>query len=113
MHEHSIAISVIDICIEQLQKSRGTKIQKIVLEIGELAGVEISSFGFILKEVVKNTELEKAELIIESKQGRARCIVCESVFTLINFYDPCPDCKNFTSEIIQGKELKIKSIEII
>jgi hydrogenase nickel incorporation protein HypA/HybF len=54
--------------------------------------------------------LERAELIKEYKTGKARCLHCNREFAIIHIYDPCPFCAAFSKELIQGKEISIKSL---
>ncbi len=112
MHEMSIALSIIDIANEEALRANAERINEIEIEIGTISGVEISALEFSLELAVKNTLLENAQRKIISIPAKAECLECNSIFSMTTFYEPCPSCKSFTIKIIQGKELKIKSINI-
>lgn len=111
MHELSIAISIIDICEEELQKSGESGLEKVVLEIGELSGVEIHALDLALKEAARETMINDAKFFYVQSKGVARCVDCEEDFMISHIYDPCPCCKGFRTILMQGKEIKIRSLE--
>jgi hydrogenase nickel incorporation protein HypA/HybF len=112
MHELSIALGIVKIAEEETAKANAKKVDLIELEIGTLAGIEFDSLDFVWPSAVKDTVLEKAEkstIIIEAK---GKCLDCDTIFDLKNVFDPCPECNSFLKGIIQGKELRVKSIEV-
>ncbi len=113
MHELSIAISIVAIASEEIKKAGGSHAEEIVLEIGDLSGIEKEALNYAWQEAIKNTELEKTNCIIETVAGLAKCLSCNNEFALNNIYDLCPLCNDFRKEIKQGKELKIKSLTIL
>ncbi|WP_164891181.1 hydrogenase maturation nickel metallochaperone HypA/HybF [Botryobacter ruber] len=113
MHELSIALTIVEIAEEEVKKAGLTSVGKIVLEIGNLAGVETEALAFAWQEAVKQTVLEKAEYLVEHTTGSARCLSCNSAFELAFIYDCCPCCGGFRKELLQGKEIRIKSLEIL
>ena len=34
------------------------------------------------------------------------------IFSLENLYDACPDCKGYLVDVIEGKELRVKSLVV-
>ncbi|MDX5417674.1 MAG: hydrogenase maturation nickel metallochaperone HypA [Hymenobacteraceae bacterium] len=113
MHELSIALSIVETAEQEVQKAGGNTVEEIVLEIGELAGVEQEALEYAWQEAVRQTILEKATCSIEQKAGRAKCLNCEQEFSLKFIYDICPCCNDLKKELLQGKEIRIKSITII
>jgi len=112
MHELSIALGIVKIAEEETAKANAKKVDLIELEIGTLAGIEFDSLDFVWPSAVKDTVLENAEkstIIIEAK---GKCLDCDTIFDLKNVFDPCPKCNSFLKGIIQGKELRVKSIEV-
>jgi hydrogenase nickel incorporation protein HypA/HybF len=112
MHEMSIALNIIDIAHEEALRADAKKINEIEIEIGSISGVEISALEFSLDLAVKNTFLENAQRKIIPVQAKAECLECNSIFSLTTFYEPCPNCQSLTINILQGKELRIKSINV-
>ncbi|MFD2247899.1 hydrogenase maturation nickel metallochaperone HypA [Pontibacter ruber] len=113
MHELSIALSIVEIAEEEVKKAGGTQVEQIVLEIGSLASIEEEALAFAWQEAVKQTVLEKAIYVIQNTAGRAVCLACKREFELSFMYDLCPFCGDFRKELMQGKELRIKSLIII
>ena len=112
MHELSIALGIVKIAEEETAKANAKKVDLIELEIGTLAGIEFDSLDFVWPSAVKDTVLENAEkstIIIEAK---GKCLDCDTIFDLKNVFDPCPKCNSFLKGIIQGKELRVKYIEV-
>ncbi len=113
MHELSIAMGIIKIAEDETAKANAKKVEKIELEIGTLAGVELESLNFVWPSAVKGTVLENAEKKIEVIQAKGKCLDCNSIFLLENIYDSCPECNSFLKGIIKGKELRVKSLEVV
>jgi len=61
---------------------------------------------------VKDTVLENAEKKIQIIQAQAKCIDCDTIYPIDNIYDACPKCGSFFKALLQGKELRVKSLEI-
>jgi len=108
----SLALNIIDIAEEEASKANASGIDDIEIEIGSISGIDVSALKFALDIAVKNTMLEKSMRKIIPIQGKGECIDCNSVFPLEGYYQPCPKCNSQAVNIIQGKELRIKSINI-
>jgi len=113
MHELSIATGIVKIAEDETAKANAKTVTKIVLEIGVLAGVEIDSLNFVWESAVHESVLEKAKKEIIVIEGVGKCIDCDTLFAMENIYDCCPKCNSNFKSIIKGKELKIKSLEVI
>ena len=112
MHELSVALGIVKIAENETKKANANKVELIELEIGTLAGIEFESLDFVWNVAVKNTVLEHAEKKMNIIHGEAKCFDCDTVFTLDNIYDACPNCKSYLKGIIKGKELLVKSLEV-
>ena len=111
MHEMSIALSIVKIAEEEARKARVKHFAAIDMEIGTLAGIEFDALDFVWEAAVQQTVLEKAEKRIIKIPARARCGECEKEYSLEFIHDNCPECGSFLKAILQGKELRIKSLE--
>ncbi len=112
MHELSIAMGIVDIAEKEAKKVNASAIEIIELEIGELSGVEIDALNFVWEMAVKDSVLENAIKKIDIIKGRAKCLDCDTNFDIKNIYDACPKCNSYLKGIVQGKELKVRSLEI-
>jgi hydrogenase nickel incorporation protein HypA/HybF len=112
MHELSIAVGIVDLAESKAKNAGAGKILNIELEIGKLSGVEPDALEFAWPVAVKGTMLEDAKKTIVQIAGRAKCTTCGLVFEVENLYDSCPGCSGIMKDIIQGKELRIKTITV-
>ncbi len=112
MHEFSIAVGIVDIAVEHAEANGARKVNEVELEIGELSGVIIEAMETAMESAVKGTLLEGTAVTIHQIAGRARCNACGAEFGIQQFFDPCPHCGEFGPEVISGKELRVKSLNI-
>ncbi|MGB5362039.1 MAG: hydrogenase maturation nickel metallochaperone HypA [Aureibaculum sp.] len=112
MHEMSVALGIVKIAENETAKAKANRVDLIELEIGTLAGIELDSLDFIWPLAVKDTVLEKATKKIIIIPAKGKCLDCDSIFEIQHLYDSCPSCNSFIKGIIQGKELKVKALEV-
>ncbi len=112
MHELSIAMNIVDIAEEYAIKENAKVVREIEIEVGTLSGVVIELLKFAMEMTVKETILENSKITLLNIPARTKCLNCSENFNIEEYYSPCPNCKNYHSEIIQGKELKVKSLYI-
>jgi hydrogenase nickel incorporation protein HypA/HybF len=110
MHELSIVSSIVSIAEKEAAKVNAVLVEEIELEIGCLATVEIDALKFAWEYGVKETLLELAVMNITTIEGRGHCNGCGAVFPVQELYDPCPVCNGHSISILNGQELKIKSM---
>lgn len=112
MHELAIAQSIVQLAEQNVRANRAEEIEELELEIGSLAGVELSSLEWALKTAVKGTILSHARIVRHDIPGEGRCGDCEAVFPVETLFSPCPQCGSYCVAILKGKELRIKSIVV-
>lgn len=112
MHELSIVQSIVQLAEEQVAKAGARTVDAIELEIGELAGIEWDALDFAWQAGVPRTVLAKAERIILRLPARARCSGCGQEFELPEWFAPCPHCGETFSDLLQGRELRVKSLTV-
>jgi hydrogenase nickel incorporation protein HypA/HybF len=113
MHEMSIALSILDEVEKHAKTHNAKNIEELVLEIGDLAGIEIDALSFALEAIRKKSILADTIYKIETLNGKANCLECGKNFIMKELYDTCPECNSYFKDITEGKELKIKSITLI
>ena len=113
MHELSIALGIVKIAEDETAKVNAEKVTKIELVVGVLSGVELDSLNFVWESAVKNTVLENAQKEVEVIGGKGKCTDCDTEFEMENIYDICPKCSSNFKDILQGEELKVKTLEVI
>jgi hydrogenase nickel incorporation protein HypA/HybF len=112
MHELSIAMSIIEIAEENARKENASVITEIELDIGTQSGVVLEALDFAMQVAVKGTMLEQAALRINSIPARAICNSCQHAFRVEDVFSPCPACGHPYSEVVQGRELRVKSLKV-
>jgi len=103
MHEEAIINSI----IKEIENQE--KVKSIEIEVGELAGIEAEHLKEHLKERVDwKIEVMKKDSLIKCEcgyQGKAK--IEERLHDFVVF--SCPKCGK-TPEVLDGKDIKIKSI---
>ncbi|GLC31639.1 hydrogenase maturation nickel metallochaperone HypA [Clostridium omnivorum] len=110
MHEIGVMIEVVKMVENFARENRVTKIEKLVLQIGELSPMIPRYIEECYPAAVYGTSLEKTKLEIEILPGNGICKDCNKVFNLIENKNKCPHCGSRHWEILCGKEFMIKEI---
>jgi hydrogenase nickel incorporation protein HypA/HybF len=112
MHEFSIAMNIVDIAVEYAVREEAKTVSEMEIEVGALSGVVMEALEFALESAVKGTLLENARRKIIHIPGLLRCTQCEHEFEATDFFTECPQCGAGPPEIIQGRELRVKSLVV-
>jgi len=110
MHELGVLFEVIN-KVEDVAKKNGlTKIDTLVLQIGELSSMIPRYIEACYPAAVDGTLLQETKLKIEILPGNGICKKCNKVFNLLGNHQQCPDCGKEDWELLSGKEFMIKEI---
>lgn len=114
MHELSIACDLVEIAEAAARTAGAERVAVVYLKLGVFAGVVKEALLFGYDTAAKGTLLEGSRLEIEDVPLVIFCPACnrESLITSIQCLE-CPICANPVTEIRQGKELELTSMEII
>ena len=113
MHELSIALSILEIVEEEVERRQGGRIAAVHLKLGPLSGVVARALVSAFELAREGTSLAGAELVVEEVPLTAFCRACEGVRTLASAQVLCcPDCGAPTSEVVSGRELEVTALEI-
>lgn len=113
MHEMGIAMEIIDIATASIPEDlKGVKVERVNVQVGKLSAIVPGSLSFCFDMAIKDTALEGAELNIEELPVVAKCNDCGITWTISEPVFTCDKCKSGSLDIISGRELDIKSIEI-
>lgn len=112
MHELSLCQSIVRIVAEKIRDLGQVHLKSITLEIGVLAAVEKTSLLFNFNVLKKNTFLEDCALNIIDVEGRAFCDFCKKDVIIADYRAVCPHCQTCLQNIVQGLELRVKSLEL-
>lgn len=104
--------STLDAIRQQAVKYGATRVSRIVLRIGTLAGVDLDALRFAYEALAPGSLADGAVLEIESVPARAYCPTCHAEFGASHgFIFECPSCHACSGEIRAGRELGIARLE--
>ena len=113
MHEMTYIVPICRTAIEQAQMNKAKSVTALTVEIGEMAAIVPSIFLSYFEEASKGSILEGAQLKLNYIPVIASCLTCGEDYNPDRQNDyRCPNCGNKRSEIIRGREVILKSIEI-
>ena len=113
MHELSIVSGIVDSVTESLVAYPGAHIKQVRLRVGALAAVVEESLQFCYGIATEGTPLEDSTLVVEVLPVIAHCTACAEDVEIKSLYSfRCPRCEAPVSELRQGRELEIESVEI-
>jgi hydrogenase nickel incorporation protein HypA/HybF len=112
MHELSIAMSIVEMAQEEAEH-RGVKVEAVHLELGLLSGVVKEALLFSYEVACAGTVLEGSRLVIEEIPIEVYCPLCMTQKQLSSMqWFCCPDCGTPTPDVIHGRELMIRALEV-
>ncbi len=111
MHEVALAERALQIALATAEKNGGGRITKVRVLIGKASCVEPDTFRFAMEIAARHTLAQGCEIDIEHVPLRLRCRQCGSEHEG-ELLAPCPVCQAIGLELLQGRELQIKSIDV-
>jgi hydrogenase nickel incorporation protein HypA/HybF len=112
VHELAIAQSLLEIVEQEALPYKGARVTRILLRIGQLSAVVPDALRFAFEAISRGGIAEGASLEIEEVPLTIRCHRCEEVFAANNPFLVCPHCEGSDVEMVSGRELEIRSMEI-
>ncbi|MBP8975660.1 MAG: hydrogenase maturation nickel metallochaperone HypA [Bacteroidetes bacterium] len=112
MHELSIAHNVAEIVSKAVKTDDLSRVLKIKMKIGAMAGVVPESLDFSFKAITAGTSLANTKLVIEYIPFRIRCEKCGVITEMESGVIECPQCGSSSTQIISGQELLVTEIEL-
>ena len=114
MHEYSIVQSLLDIVETNAQKHGATKVNKVVVKIGVLSGVEPHLLQVALDTFKEKTICEEAELQMIIQPIVAKCKECGTIneYEKNQIFFECKKCGGVELETLDGEDLILQSLEM-
>jgi hydrogenase nickel incorporation protein HypA/HybF len=113
VHELSIVSSIVDSVTETLTAYPGARVKEVRLRVGALASVIEDSLQFCYGIATEGTPLQGSALIVKVLPVKMQCDKCAREVEIASLQSfRCPRCEEPLSEMRQGRELEIDSIEI-
>lgn len=112
MHELPVTQGMLSIALEHAAKAGAKRITRINLVLGEMSGIVDDSVQFYFDFVSKDTLAEGAVLTFERVPACFRCRDCQTTFSPDGRQWACPQCGEWSVEIVAGREFLVDSIEV-
>ncbi|MHA1279192.1 MAG: hydrogenase maturation nickel metallochaperone HypA [Candidatus Helarchaeota archaeon] len=124
MHEFATAQSIVRTVTRAAMMHHAKKILEIRIELGEFTFINPQQLKFVFEIAAKDSPADGAELIITKLPGKIKCTKCGYKgglkYTGPEIHSPvvaaftldCPECGSKETEIIGGRELRIKDIKV-
>lgn len=113
MHELSIALSILDIVEEEVERRGNVRVEAIHLKLGPLAGVVKEALLSSFELATEQTGFADCSLVIEEIPISIRCSQCNAerpVRSIQSLY--CVDCGAPATDIVHGRELQVSALEL-
>ena len=110
MHELGIVYEVIKVVDSFVIENKITKVDKIVLEIGQLSQAIPRFIEQCYPAAVSETKYEDTKLEIITLPANGACNICHDVYNIVEHRRVCPTCKSEDFRLISGQEFSIKEI---
>ena len=111
MHELALSQDIVEMLTRLAAREGINTISRVVLEVGEISGVEPEALAFCFDAATRSTPVQGAELCIENIAVVGVCRGCAASFPCAGGLAPCPQCGAYGATIIQGAELRLKEFE--
>jgi hydrogenase nickel incorporation protein HypA/HybF len=112
MHEASLAGSVLQLLEDAAQREGFARVLQLRLEVGQLAGVDVSALRFALESLAPGTLLQGARVDIEETPGQAVCLGCGQTVPLAQRGDACPRCGGYQLRPTGGMALRVVDMQV-
>ena len=116
MHEMALVRNVVDIVVEQAEKSGAEEVKTVYLTIGQGRDVVIDYLDGLFKFLARGTVAENAELVVQTTPMTVKCNQCGFIFPINVFKQEtwvCPSCKAEKDyKLNSGMEFMINRIEV-
>jgi hydrogenase nickel incorporation protein HypA/HybF len=112
MHELSVALSLIEVAGEQLERQGQVRACAVHVRLGPLSGVVVEALRSAYELAREGTPFASAELIIEETPLVVHCPTCAAERTLTSPLLVCPECGTPTPDVVMGRELELFALEV-
>jgi len=111
MHELLIARSIVESVRREMTRYRVRNVTAVHVAVGGLSHVVPDNLVFCFDSLVKGTELEGTELVVDRTGIIATCKRCGRTFPVRKGDFRCPDCHVADVDLSGDSELTLTSIE--
>jgi hydrogenase nickel incorporation protein HypA/HybF len=114
MHELSIALSIVDGVLQELERQKPGHVEAVHLRVGRLSGVDKDALSFSYGVACEGTALANSRLLIEDVDVSIFCPVCKIERPTRSFpVLTCAECGASSQRVLRGEELEITAMEMV
>ncbi|MGD1941450.1 MAG: hydrogenase maturation nickel metallochaperone HypA [Leptolyngbyaceae cyanobacterium] len=112
MHEVSLMQAALTIALNHAEAEGARQIHYLTLRVGIASGVVPEALAFAFEIVSAGTAAAGAELKLKIIPTRCYCPHCQQDFQPADWVYECPACHNISTDIRQGQDLELASLEV-
>jgi hydrogenase nickel incorporation protein HypA/HybF len=113
MHELSIALSILEVTEQEVERRGHPHVEAIHLRIGPLSGVASGALLSAWELASEQTEFKDCRLAIEEIPITVFCSKCQAERPVESVQRICcVECDTPASEIVHGRELLVSALEL-
>ena len=112
MHEVGLMQTALRMAAAEASRAGATRIHRLRLRIGALSGGVPEALGMAFVAASPGTPAEGATFEYETVPVVCRCPSCGHEFEPADIVYCCPKCDTFSSQVEQGRELELASLEV-
>ena len=110
MHELGIVYEVIKVVDNFVKENNLSKVEKIVLEIGQLSQAIPRFIEECYPAAVDETPYEHTKLEIVTLPANGECHECNEIYNIVENRKVCPKCGGEDFKLISGEEFNIREV---
>lgn len=111
MHELTVIENIMEISLQVARENKLSRITVINLDVGKMQHLNESIMQHGFDAAKQGTTAGEASLKLNWLPVKLKCNECHHIFTSADMKLSCPYCGSKDTNIVQGTELNIKSIE--
>lgn len=112
MHEMGLVAGILDSVIPTAKQAGALRVAKVSLSVGRMTEVIEDAMVFAFEALTEGTLAEGAELDLTIVEPKSICLECGTEYDHDQLHVTCPSCGSAFTQLLQGKELQIDSIEV-
>ena len=112
MHELSVCLALMDHVLRTAREHQATRVEKIVVKIGPLSGVEAPLLENAFPIAAAGTIADEAQFVIEASPIVVACTRCGEESTVTPNKLLCRSCGDFRTRLVSGDEMLLETIEL-
>ena len=112
MHELSVCQGLMRQVERIAQDSAASSVERIVLKVGPLSGVEPDLLRHAFTIAREGTVAQTAELEVQQGPVMVRCRSCGGAGAATVNRLVCPDCGDWQVDVTEGEELLLMSLDL-